>query len=139
MSEDEKAIEKPESQEPSQSIERIPEPIKGLISSVFASRQPVFPPFMEKINEQHIDKVLDYSEKQDERDFTEAQSERRIAFIRFLVIVGLFVFLFVFLTIYLVDRDKELYKDILKVALGALGGLAAGYGLGKRSVNKDDE
>jgi hypothetical protein len=125
-------------QEPTQSIEKIPEPVKSLFSSFFAARQPVFPPFMEKITEQHIDKVLDYSEKQDQREFLEVQSERRLAFAKFVIIVVLFIFLFVFLTLYLVDRDKELYKDILKVGLGALGGIAAGYGLGKRSANKDE-
>lgn len=34
------------------------------------------------------------------------------------------------------DRNKKSYKDILKVGLGALGGLAAGYGLGKMKGKK---
>jgi len=55
------------------------------------------------------------------------------------LILVVFIFLFVFLTVYLVDRDKELYKDILKVGLGALGGLAAGYGLGKMKGKKEEE
>ncbi len=70
------------SQEPesSQLAEKMPEPVKSLMSSFFAARQPVFPPFMEKINEEHISKVLDYSEKQDERDFNDITSERRYNF-----------------------------------------------------------
>ncbi len=49
-------------------LDDIPAPIRSMFSSFFA-RAPVFPPFMEKINEEHINKVLDYSEKQDERSF----------------------------------------------------------------------
>ncbi|HEY7545121.1 MAG TPA: hypothetical protein VID27_09575 [Blastocatellia bacterium] len=131
--------EEDKDKESSQLVEKMPEPVKSLISSFFAARQPVFPPFMEKINEEHISKVLDYSEKQDERDFNDSTSQRRYDFARFVLLLVVFIFLFVFLTVYLVDRDKELYKDILKVGLGALGGLAAGYGLGKMKGKNEEE
>jgi hypothetical protein len=94
---------------------------------------------MEKINEQHIAKVLDYSDQQDQRDFQDTRSQRRYDFARYALSLIVFVFLFVFLTIYLVDRDKELYKNILKVGLGALGGLAAGFGLGRMGAKRQEE
>ena len=129
--------------EPPASLEEVPEPVKEFFSSFFAARQPVFPPFMQKINEEHIAKVLDYSEREDERDFEDSRSQRRYQFGTFLVVAILFVFLFVFLTVYLVDRDRELYKDIIKLGLGFLSGLALGgglaYNLGRRSGSKDGE
>lgn len=124
------------------SIERsspaTPEPIRAMISSVFGQR-PVFPPFMDKINEDHISKVLDYSDKQDQRDFSDAASQRRYDFAKLITICVVSLFIFVFLTVYLVDKDKELYKDILKIALGFVTGTLAGYGLGVRKKAKEDE
>jgi hypothetical protein len=143
MPNDEDEKNKPEEIEPSELPTKVPEPVRAFFSSIFASRHPIFPPFMEKINEEHIARVLDYSEKEDERDFEDAKSQRRYRFATFLVIAILFIFLFVFLTVYLVDRDRELYKDIVKLGLGFLSGLALGggvaYNLGRRSVNKNGE
>lgn len=131
-----------EKQEASQPIERVPDSVKSLFS-IFGSRQPVFPPFMEKINEQHITKVLDYSEEKDKRDFADIQSERKYNFAKFLLILIAFLFLFVFLTLYLVDKDKELYRDVLKIGLGFLSGagLAGGvaYHLGRRAASKGED
>jgi hypothetical protein len=124
-----------------ESLERVPEPIKALFSSFFASKS-VFPPFLEKINEKHIDKVLDYSEKRDERDFKNASQERRYGFLRFLLLTILVVGLVVFLTVYLVDRDKELYRDVLRIGLGAAGGAGlgggVGYHFGRKSAKGDE-
>jgi hypothetical protein len=143
MSNSENEKDKQELQASSESVEKIPEPVRSFFSSFFASRQPVFPPFMEKINEEHINKVLDYSEKQDERDFAEAQAERKFAFARFIVIALVFAFTLVFLTLYLAPIDKELYRDVLKIGLGFLSGagLAGGvaYHLGRKAASKNED
>jgi hypothetical protein len=114
--------------------EQIPEAMKSFFS--FFAGRPVFPPFVERINEEHITKVLDYSERQDERDFKDTLSDRRYKFGYFIVGCIVAVFLFTFLTIYLADKDKELYKDIVKIVIGFVSGSLFGYGLGK--IRKDE-
>lgn len=99
---------------------------------------PVFPPFLDKINAEHITKVLEISEKEDERSFEDAKAERKYGLIRLCIFCLVLLFLFVFTTVYLVDRDKELYGEIIKNVLLFLSGLAAGFGIKTYLVRKGE-
>jgi hypothetical protein len=92
--------------------------------SLQAFTGPVFHPVLKKVNEGHIDKVLDQSEKDSDREFQLEQSSK----IYNLVYVLIFAALFIFITIYLANLDKELYRDVLKVLVGFIGGFGGGYG-----------
>ncbi len=69
-------------------------------------------PIMAKITEKHIDKILDIAEKDDERSFKDAGETRKFTLIYILI----FAALFVFSTVFLVGSDKELYKEVIKIA-----------------------
>lgn len=82
-------------------------------------------PIVEKLNEGHIDKILEIAAKDDERSFADAGSSRKYT----LVYIVIFVALFIFLTIFLVGSDIELYKEIIKIFIVFLGGLGSGFGI----------
>jgi hypothetical protein len=62
---------------------------------------PIHPPFMKKINEEHISKMLELSENESKRDFEDAQSTKKYN----LAYVLIFCALFVFSVVYLGDRN----------------------------------
>src|SRR6185369_15883474 len=70
-----------------------PEVRKAVEFSLQAFSGPVYHPVVQKITEAHIDKVLDQTEKDSERDFKERISSRRYGFAAFLIICVLFVFI----------------------------------------------
>ncbi len=82
-------------------------------------------PFESKINEKHIDKILEIKDKYNEKVFKDTQQSRK--FLLVYTLIG--VFLFVFLTLFLVGKDTELFKDIIKLFIAFVGGMGAGYGL----------
>lgn len=82
-------------------------------------------PLAEKINEKHIDKILDITEKDEERSFKDAGESRKFTLIYVLV----FAVLFVFATVFLVGSDKDLYKEVIKLFAVFFGGLGSGFGI----------
>ena len=86
---------------------------------------PIPNPITEKLNDRHIDKILDIAAKDDERAFEDAKESRKFTLIYILV----FSALFIFLTIFLVGSDVELYKEIIKLFTIFLGGLGSGFGI----------
>jgi hypothetical protein len=127
---------------PSEEIEKIPPEMKRGLEMFFSMQRfiggPSFPPFLKKINEEHITKILEITEEADKQSFQDASSERKYGFAYFLTLCLVFVSLFIFLTVYLADKDKELYKEILKIGVGFLSGIAAGYGLGVRKRGREE-
>jgi hypothetical protein len=89
--------------------------ITGPISSVLDS----------KINEKHIDKILELTEKSDERRFKDTKHLRKFRLIYLLIGVALFIFL----TLFLVGKDPELFKEVIKLFVVFVGGMGAGYGI----------
>lgn len=89
-------------------------------------------PLTDKLNEKHIDKILEISAKDDERTFADAAQSRWFA----LGYVIIFVALFIFLTIFLVGADKELYKEAVKLFAVFLGGFGGGFGV-KTYMDRD--
>lgn len=89
-------------------------------------------PLESKINEKHIDKILDIKGKYDDNIFRDTQSARKFHLIYILVAVALFVFL----TLFLVSNDKDLFKEIIKLFIAFVGGFGAGYGIKSYKENK---
>jgi hypothetical protein len=103
-----------------------PQDIRKMLSIMsMQSISPVPNPLMKKITERHIDKILEIAEKGEERAFKDATTSRKYTLL-YVVVASI---LFVFLTIFLVNSDKELYKETLKI-LGAFGGgFGGGFGV----------
>ncbi len=113
---------------PVELIERLPPEVKRMIGAVLSIERysgPFPPQFFEKINEQHISKILEITERDEERTLEDAKSSRKYTFGYVLTFVGLLVFL----TVFLVHEDTELYKEVFKLLIVFGGGLGSGLGI----------
>lgn len=88
------------------------------------SSSPLVSPIQEKINEEHISRILDIVENDDERSFADAESARKYNLITIIV----FLTFFGFLTIFLVNKDVAAYQEILKIIIIFGGGFGSGFG-----------
>jgi len=82
-------------------------------------------PFLKKFTKEHIDKLIDYSEKDSERGFT--FSKRTQNFRLIYILLGLMVF--IFLTLYLAKDNTNLFITLISHLIALLAGTAAGFGL----------
>nr|VFK32369.1 MAG: hypothetical protein BECKMB1821I_GA0114274_103229 [Candidatus Kentron sp. MB]VFK75855.1 MAG: hypothetical protein BECKMB1821H_GA0114242_103329 [Candidatus Kentron sp. MB] len=82
-------------------------------------------PLAEKLNEKHIDKILELSAKSEEQSFKGRAQSRWFTLIYALLLAALFTFV----TIFLVQADKDLYKEALKLFTVFIGGLGGGFGI----------
>ena len=117
-------------EEPTQSeiLEKLPPDIKKVMEVGFSMQKfsgPLPSPLLDKISEKHIDKILDLSEKEDNRQYKDSQSSKILFLAYFMVLI----LLFVFLTIYLAQSNSELYMEILKLSVAFVGGLGGGFGI----------
>lgn len=128
---EEDSIEKNDETEeviPESVFEKLPPEVKKVMEIGFSMQRfsgPVPSPFLAKINETHVTKILELAEKDDERAFADAQSSKKYIFGYVLI----FSVLFIFATVFLVGQNTELYKEILKLLAMFLGGLGSGFGL----------
>jgi hypothetical protein len=115
-------------------IDKLPPEARKVVVTALSTqhRYGQYNPISEKITSEHIDKILDITEKEDDRDFKESQSVRRY----FLVYLLIFVAIFVFLTVFLVGSETELYKELIKLLAVFAGGFGGGFGL-KSHMNQD--
>jgi hypothetical protein len=104
-----------------------PEARKRLVemNSFMALSGPMMPPFLKKVNEEHISKVLELSDKESQREFELAQSSKKYN----LAYIVLSFLLFGFIIVYLADRNPVLLKDILTVLGIFAGGFGSGFGV----------
>lgn len=112
----------------SEVLENLPEEVRRVVQigmSMQRTSGPLPPQILSKLNDKHIDKILELSEKDDERVFEDVRQSRKYTFTYFLV----FVAIFIFITIYLVGNDTDLYKEILKIFAIFAGGFGGGYGV----------
>lgn len=91
---------------------------------------PFLSSFASKINEKHIDKLIDINGISDERAFKDVQQSRRFQLVYVLIGVSVFVFL----TLLLVGKDTELFKEIIKLFVAFVGGIGVGFGI-KSHIN----
>jgi len=137
--------EEPESEEllppslPREIIESLPpdlppedvERITHSVSSFMMRMGPMAPPapfWEKKLTTAHIDKILDYSEKESIRESTDTSSKRRYGLGGIITALVFIVFLVVYLT--QIGKDS-LLTNLLNLILGFFAGLAGGFGLAK--------
>ena len=108
-------------------LENLPPEIKRVMQIGFGMQRvgPIPSPLASKVNEQHISRILEITEEDSKRDFTDVQRARWFSF----GYVLLFCALFVFLTIYLAGENSALYGEIVKLAVAFLGGVGSGFGV----------
>jgi len=109
----------------SELLKKLPPEAKKIFAMMATQRSGLITnPITHKINEKHIDKILEIADKDDDRSFNDAVETRKYALIYFIIFAGLFVFS----TVFLVSHDKELYKEVIKLFAVFLGGLGSGFG-----------
>lgn len=102
--------------------------IAKMTSFEMMSIGPQFNPIFKKLTPEHIDKMIEYSDKDDERNLKFEKFHRRFLLIPFFTLIAVFLFLL----IWLIDVDKQMLIDILWALGGFAGGLGTGWGLGSR-------
>lgn len=108
-------------------LEDLPPEVREVVkSSIMMQRYtgPMPNPLLSKINDKHIDKILDLAEKEDTNSYNDAQSSKKYGMAYFLI----FIAVFIFITLYLAKDDKELFMDILSIVISIAGGFGGGYG-----------
>ncbi len=98
--------------------------LEASVSMQRVSSSSLVSPIYEKINEQHISKILDIAEKDDERAFADSQSARKYSFFTLIIVLVFFVCL----TVFLVNKDVAVYQEVLKIIIIFGGGFGSGVG-----------
>lgn len=105
----------------------IPKEITKSISQFGAMIKPSYPPFMDKIEPQHISDIIKGADKFDEREFNDKKSTKRYMFAYCLIAVALIIFFTVFF-----KSDPDMLRLIITFLIGLGSGIAGGYGIGSR-------
>lgn len=108
-------------------LKKLPPEIKKVVEMGFSMQRisgPMQNPLLSKLNENHINRILDIGEKEEENIFKDSQSNKKYNLIYF--ILG--ILLFVFLVIFLGKDNKDLFLEILKVGILLIGGFGGGFG-----------
>jgi len=96
----------------------------GMMQTSTGGSRPPHPLF-EKFTDDHIHKYLDYTQKDDDNEFSLRSSNRWFQLVYILIALGFFSFLI----IYLLPNNKALLTDIIKLFVSFAGGVGSGYGL----------
>jgi hypothetical protein len=96
-------------------------------------------PLAEKLTEHHIDKVLDNSEKDSEREFELDKLEIADEKNSRLFHLGYFIVSLIFVGFIIVSLKETptVMTQILALIIGLIGGFSAGFGLGKQKKKSD--
>ena len=110
----------------SELLKELPPEVKQQFLTVSAHRVGPAPnPIAEKLTENHISAILENLSKHAERTFEDSKLSRKYGLIYVLIGVALFTFL----TVYLVDIDKDLWKEAVKLFAVFAGGFGGGFGV----------
>jgi len=114
---------------PPELMEAIPEEMRPRLRKAFHSMEmsasfPARHPLVDKLNSQHIDKIIDYSEQDDIRQADTQRSGRRYMFAAFIVLACIFVGLLIFF------QRSGATDQVVNLIIGVLS-LAGGFGLGR--------
>ncbi|GEM_PF-1701750 len=114
-------------------LKDMPSHVKESLVAIASMRadDPLLSSFASKINENHIDKLIDSHENGQERIFKDNQQSRKFQ----LLYVLIAVMVFIFLAIFLVGKDTELFKEIIKLFIAFVGGIGTGFGI-KNYMNR---
>lgn len=114
-----------ESSSEAEFLQSAPPEVRKIMMSMQRMSGPMPHPLADKINEKHIDKILELAEKDDQRTFADTSQSRRYT-LGYLI---LFSVLFVFVTVFLVGKDTALYQELIKLLAVFAGGLGSGFGI----------
>jgi hypothetical protein len=109
-------------------LENLPPEVKRVVQATLSMQRismPLTSYYQDKINEEHISKILDIVAKDDERTFADTQSARKYTLINTIIVL----IFFGSLTVFLVNKDVEIYREVLKLSIAFAGGLGSGFGL----------
>ena len=107
-------------------LENLPPQLKMVVeSSLVRGVSRPYSPITEKIDKEIISKVVDSLEKESEREFEDIKASRWFRLGYLILFVGVFIFI----TVFLVDKDIEIYREILRILAIFGGGFGAGFGL----------
>lgn len=82
----------------------------------------------DKINTEHISRILDIAEEDNKREFKDIKFARLYN----LAILVIVLFFFGFLTVFLANKDLSTYQDIIRIIIIFGGGFGAGFGYKSR-------
>jgi hypothetical protein len=117
-------------------VKEIPENIRPRVikemttfmASSFMGQVPIPNPIISKINESHIDKIIDNAEKEDARQAESGKSIRRYIFGGFIAILAVVIALVIFLVL---QNSTSILVNLIIALFSFAGGLGAGFGAGK--------
>jgi len=95
------------------------------ILAMFQAQRPMSNPLLSKFNETHIDKYLDYLQRDDDNAHELKKSNRWFYLAYFtlsLIALGAAI-------VYLLPNNKDFLETILQILIALAGGIGAGYGL----------
>ena len=110
-------------------MEKLPHPAREIVRSMsMVMSGSTSHPLLSKINPEHISRIIDASEKENERGFQDNQSSRKWNF-AWLIAICLFILLVFGLLIY--AQKAEYIVPIGTAMLGFAGGFGSGLGVGR--------
>lgn len=111
---------------PAEMLKNLPPETRKEVLSIMSMQRigPMPSPFAHKVTEEHISKILEIAEKDDDLSYKDVQQSRKYTLGYILIFVALFIFLVIFLS--------SLGEEIFKLGVGALvtylGGIGTGFG-----------
>lgn len=117
--------------------DEVKEEIVEGITSIQRTQSMSFPPealVMTKINEEHISDFLAASRENMQKSYQEKFHNK--IFQSFLIVMAV---IFVIAIIVLLKSQPEIMEKIIYMIFGFLGGVAGGYGVGRRKRNEDND
>lgn len=109
-------------------LEQLPPELKRSVETVLSTQKSATPlpsTLADKINEQHIEKVLELTAQEDTRRYMETLQRRRYRLIY--MILG--IICFAAMGFLMVGKHTELFKEIVKLFFVFTGGIGTGYAL----------
>lgn len=120
---------------PAEIIKELPPEVQKQFRAILATFQaqigPRTNPLFSKFTEAHIDKYLDYLQRDDDHAH-ELSRTNRWFYLAYFVIA---VLVLAAAIVYLLPRDKDFLILIIQFLILLAGGIGAGYGLSKRNKN----
>ena len=90
-------------------------------------------PIFEKFTEAHIDKYLDYVQRDDDNEYN-LRKTNRLYYLAYFVISIMTLGAAI---VYLLPKDKDFLESVIQIIVVLAGGIGAGYGL-KSNKDKDE-
>ncbi len=115
---------------PEEILEEMPTKIKETFAMMSSGR--MFNPLADKIEPQHIDKILDIMKDENDKDYDFANKSKNFE----LAYIILGILLILFLVLFLAKENEELLKQILQIGISFIGGIGGGYYLKSRKDKK---